>query len=149
MQRTKTAFQTILFLIISLLIAQSCRDSQEGLDCFPKVTIQVNLNLNHPNFQGLQIPGAWVYVNEQQSGTRGLIVVNTQQGFKIYDRNAPHICPGETTTLLVEANSKLVCPHDGSEWNLLTGEPLVGSSVTPKMYRYQYNSQNETLLIFN
>lgn len=147
--RIKIRFKGIIFLIISLLLLQSCRESQNSISCFPSATIQVTISLNHPNYQRLQNLGGWAYVSEQQSGTNGLIVVKTSQGFRVYDRNPPHICPTSRTKLVVEDNSKLVCPEDGAQWNLFTAEPLFGTNLYPKLYRYQYNGDNETLTLFN
>lgn len=147
--RIKFRFKEILFLIISLLLLQSCRESENSISCFPNSTIQVTIALNHPSYQRLQNMGGWVYISEQQSGTNGLIVVKTSQGFRVYDRNPPHICPSTQSTLIVQDNSKLVCPEDGAHWNLFTAEPISGTSVFPKIYRYQYNADNETLTLFN
>lgn len=147
--RIKIRFKGISFLIISLLLLQSCRDSQNAIPCFPSATIQVTISLNHPNYQTLRNVGGWVYVSEQQSGSSGLIVVKTTEGFRVYDRNPPHICPGNNTTLVVEDNSKLLCPADRAQWNLFSAEPVSGTSVYPKLYRYQYNSDNESLTLFN
>ena len=89
-----------------------------------------------------------IYINEQQSGTRGLIVVNTGTGFKIYDRNAPHLCPDTNTTLKVDENSiKIICPKDGAEWILQDGTPIKGSRMPPKSYDYSYNAATGDLLI--
>ena len=90
----------------------------------------------------------WIYINEQQSGTRGLILVKTGTGFKIYDRNAPHLCPDTNTTLIVQDRIKIVCPKDGAEWILQDGTPIKGSGLPPKSYDYSYNVATGELLIY-
>lgn len=135
-------------LIFSLLITASCREREETVRCFPDVPVNVILNLNLPAYYSLQNVNGWLYVNEQQSGTRGLIVVRTTNGFKIYDRNAPHICPDAGTTLQVENNIKIVCPQDGAEWILITGEPIKTAQIAPKTYRYNLDPSG-ILTIFN
>ena len=119
------------------------------MNCFPDLPVNVILNLNLPAYYNLQNVNGWIYVNQQESGTRGLIVVRTTNGFKVYDRNAPHICPDSNTTLSVENNIKMVCPKDGAEWILLTGEPIKIASIAPKTYRYNFDSATGILTIFN
>ena len=147
----KRKFSFLLFaiiLIFSTLNLNSCRETEETVNCFPKVPINVSLNLSLPAYFNLQSVGGWIYVNQQESGTRGLIVVKTTNGFNVYDRNAPHICPGNDTTLNVENNIKIVCPADGAEWILLSGQPTKISPIAPKTYRYSFDSGTNILNIF-
>ena len=137
-----------IILIFSLLNITSCNNREETVSCFPSTPINVVLNLNLPTYFTLQNVGGWIYVNEQQAGTRGLIVVRSSNGFKIYDRNAPHICPDGNTTLNVENNIKIVCPKDGAEWIMITGEPTKIAQVQPKTYPYSYDQNTKILSIY-
>lgn len=145
----------ILLITSSLFIFKSCKRTEETVACFPNTSISVILNLNLPAYYNLNNAGGWVYLNEQSSGTRGLIAVRTAGGFKIYDRNAPHICPDTNTTLNVVDDIKIVCPKDNATWILITGEPAQNSSgsviasVPPKTYSYSYNSSSNVLTIYN
>lgn len=143
----KAFFILLIFSLLSLVI--SCESRAETVSCFPSQIINVQLNLNLPAYSNLRTMGGWIYINEQQSGTRGLIVVNTGTGFKIYDRNAPHLCPDTNTTLKVDENSiKIICPKDGAEWILQDGTPIKGSGLPPKSYDYSYNAATGNLLIY-
>lgn len=144
-----TRFLSIFLIISWFLIPFSCKDREETVNCFPLNDINVVLNLNLPAYQNLQNVGGWIYVDEQSSGTRGLIVVRTTNGFKIYDRNAPHICPDDNTTLNVTENIKIFCPKDGAEWILLTGQPTNIATVPPKTYLYNYDSATNVISIFD
>ena len=137
-----------IILIFSLLNITSCNNREETVSCFPSTPINVVLNLNLPTYFTLQNVGGWIYVNEQQAGTRGLIVVRSSNGFKIYDRNAPHICPDTDTTLSVENDIKIVCAKDGAEWITITGEPTKISQVPPKTYPYSYDTNTKILSIY-
>lgn len=137
-----------ILLIFSTLFTNSCGNREETVSCFPNSPINVVLNLNLPAYFALQNVSGWIYVNEQESGTRGLIVVRTTNGFKVYDRNAPHICPDNNTTLSVENNIKIICPKDNAEWILITGEPTNIAQVSPKTYRYNFDSATGFLTIF-
>ena len=148
MKRNFSFLFFIITLIFSTLNLNSCKEREETVNCFPKVPINVILNLNLPAYFNLQNVNGWIYVNEVQSGTRGLIIVRTSTGFNVFDRNAPHICPGNETTLNVENNIKIVCPADGAEWILLTGQPTNISPIPPKTYRYNFDSGTNILSIF-
>ena len=143
----KAFFILLVFSLLSLVI--SCESRAETVSCFPSQIINVQLNLNLPAYTNLKRMGGWISINEQQSGTRGLILVNTGTGFKVYDRNAPHLCPDTNTTLKVDENSiKIICPKDGAEWILQDGTPIKGSGLPPKSYNYSYNAATGDLLIY-
>lgn len=148
----KSKFLAVLssiILIFNLLNFSACSEREETVNCFPNVPINVVLNLNLPSYYPLQNVGGWIYVDEQSSGTRGLIVVRTTNGFKVYDRNAPHLCPDNNTTLEVENNIKIMCPQDGAESILITGEPTKIAKIAPKTYRYNFDSPTGILTIYN
>ncbi len=138
------AFFSII-LLFCILNFTSCSHREETVSCFPDVPINVTLLPNELyNLQTQQ----WTYVNRDGAGTRGLIVVKTTKGYNVYDRNAPHICPDNNTTLNVDGNIKIVCPADGAEWILLTGEPIKISKLSPKTYPYNFDSYTNTLSIY-
>ena len=141
----KAFFILLVFSLLSLVI--SCESRAETVSCFPSQIINVQLNLNLPAYANDLNTKGWIYINEQQSGTRGLILVKTGTGFKVYDRNAPHLCPDTNTTLEVHNNIKIVCPKDGAEWILQDGTPIKGSGLPPKSYDYSYNAATGDLLI--
>ena len=141
----KTFFILLIFSLLSLVI--SCESRADTVSCFPSQIINVQLNLNLPAYANDLNTKGWIYINEQQSGTRGLILVKTGTGFKVYDRNAPHLCPDANTTLEVQNNIKIVCPKDSAEWILQDGTPIKGSGLPPKSYDYSYNAATGDLLI--
>ena len=142
----KAFFILLVFSLLSLVI--SCESRAETVSCFPSQIINVQLNLNLPAYANDLNTKGWIYINEQQSGTRGLILVKTGTGFKVYDRNAPHLCPDTNTTLEVQNNIKIVCPKDGAEWILQDGTPIKGSGLPPKSYEYSYNATTGIISIY-
>ena len=142
----KAFFILLIFSLLSLVI--SCESRADTVSCFPSQIINVQLNLNLPAYAIDLNTKGWIYINEQQSGTRGLILVKTGTGFKVYDRNAPHLCPDANTTLEVQNNIKIVCPKDGAEWILQDGTPIKGSGLPPKSYEYSYNATTGIISIY-
>ncbi|KQR93917.1 hypothetical protein ASG01_07685 [Chryseobacterium sp. Leaf180] len=150
----KTFFRIFIFnlFIFSILTVNSCGNREDTVSCFPIVPIAVNLNLNLPLYNNLNYVGLPVYIDEQQSGTRGLIVVRTSDNpanFKVYDRNAPHICPDNNTTLIIKDNISIVCPKDNATWILISGQPTSVTSLPPKTYFYNYDPASKNLNIYN
>lgn len=141
---------SILLIFSTLILLKSCSTREETSSCFPRPLISVQLNLNMPSYFSLQNVGGWVYISEQQSGSRGLIVTRTSSSeFRVYDRNAPHLCPDLQTTLEVENGSFVVCRKDNAKWFLNSGSPATISPYGLKQYFYSYDSATQTLNIFN
>lgn len=149
MKKTFSILSIFTLLIFSGLSINSCGSTDDTVSCFPSTPINVTLNLNLPAYNALNQVGGWMYVNEQQSGTRGLIIVRASDtNFKVYDRNAPHICPDNNTTLEVKDNISIICPKDNATWILLTGQPTAISSVPPKTYPYNYDPSGKILTVY-
>lgn len=145
-------FFSVLVLLSIMGWNSSCSSREEVVNCFPQYSINVQLNLNLPAYATKLDSANWMYINEQQSGTRGLILVRAgvypNYRFKIYDRNAPHICPDENTTLEVQGGVKIICPKDSAEWILSTGEPIKIAGIPPKVYNYSYNPATGIISIY-
>lgn len=141
-----------ILLVFSFLNTNSCSTREDTVSCFPDTPINVNINLNYANYNNLNFVGGWIYVDEQQSGTRGLIVVRTADNpaqFKVYDRNAPHLCPDNNTTLEVKDGISIICLKDNASWILLTGQPTSVSSVPPKTYFWSFDATSKNLNLYN
>lgn len=142
----------ISLLTFSLLtFSSSCSERNETVNCFPNSVIDVSTNLNlQPYINDLQQKG-WCEINEQQCGTRGLILVkNGNNNPYVFDKNAPHICPDENTTLEVRDNTYIYCPKDGATWILRDGTPSAIANIPPKRYYVSfYNSATGQISITN
>jgi hypothetical protein len=153
MKKTFSSLTILTFLIFSFLNINSCNSREDTVSCFPITPINVNLNLNLALYNNLNFVGGWIYVDEQQSGTRGLIVVRTADTpaqFKVYDRNAPHLCPDNNTTLEVKSdNNSIFCPKDNSTWILISGQPTAVSPLPPKTYFWNYDASTKNLSLYN
>ncbi len=134
-----------IITIISIFSLMSCgSDDSKNLGCIPNSTINVSINLNLVAYQSLQSAGGWIYYSGPLAGSRGLIIVNNGNGvFKAYDRNAPHICPTNNSTLEVQSDIIIVCPEDGAQWILTSGEPIEIANQAPIRY---FTSLNGSIL---
>ncbi len=134
MKFIKTFLNNIL-VILFISFTYSCSSDDGVVSCVPVGNVNRTVNLNLPLYSTLNNPGAWVYLEGINTGTRGLIVVNTGSGFKAYDRNAPHICPTANTTIYVKEDIKMVCDEDGAEWILTSGQPTKVANRSPRTYQ--------------
>lgn len=156
MKKTFSILSIFILLIFSNLSVNSCGSREDTVSCFPNNPINVTLNLNLPAYSKLNYTGGWIYVNQEQSGTRGLIITRVGDStgnarFMIYDRNAPHLCPDTNTTLEVKDDIAILCPKDGTLWALINGQPQSGAKtgLSPKIYNsYNYDPATKTLNIY-
>lgn len=152
MKKTFSTLTILTFLIFSFLNINSCSSREDTVSCFPNSTINVNLNLNLAAYNNLNFVGQPIYIDEQQSGTRGLIVVRTVDNpatFKVYDRNAPHLCPDANTTLEIKNGTSIFCPKDNATWILITGQPTAVANLPPKTYFWNYDAATKNLSLYN
>lgn len=141
----------LLFLGLMFLgsfVSQSCNNRDDTVSCFPTQNVNVQINTLLPAYANDLINKGWTYINEQQSGTRGLILVKLGDKFKVYDRNAPHICPTAKSTLEVRNDTTIFCPEDGAEWILRDGTPTKISGLPPKTYLHNYDASTGILSIY-
>lgn len=135
-----------LFLSALLFFLSGCNDEDGQKSCNPEYIVSVSINVNLPLYNEVETRG-WTYVGGAGTGTRGIILVKLSNGYKAYDRNAPHICPGTNTTLEVVDDMKMYCPFDGAEWILLTGQPIKIADRSPRVYSAVRNG--DIINIFN
>lgn len=136
----------VVLMLIGMGSITSCNSDEGQLNCNPAYAISASININLPLYSELETRG-WTYVGGEGTGTRGIIVVKTNSGYKAYDRNAPHICPTLNSTLEVVDDIKLYCEEDGAEWILLTGQPLHTADRAPRVYQAVRNG--DIINIFN
>ena len=135
MKKAIFLFLTILFL--------SCTSGSNENDCFPFISVNETVNLNLPQFIDLQVPGGFAFTS---GGHQGLIVYNLNGNqFKAYDR----LCPGQNISscsqMTVDANLRILCQCDDSEFNILNGAPLT-PGVTCFAKEYLVENLNGTVL---
>lgn len=150
MKHFKNTFH-INFLILTFFVSAlciSCSDDDTTINCVPHFSVSAQYNLSLPAYSILNIPNSYVELEpDGTNGSRGVIIVNTGNGFNAYDRNAPHICPSPSSTLIVQDDIKLVCPQDGAEWVLRSGQPLNEATQgrTPRKFYTHLNGNVLTI----
>lgn len=133
----------LLFFIVSFF---SC-EKNETNDILPYTTVDVTINLNLPQYQNLQIPTEWVYIEKGiNRGLQGIIIQSTglTPPYKAYER----ACPNNdcSSPMVFDGSLKMKCPCDNSEYSIIDGAPQ--TSGNPHFAReYKVNQINPTTLI--
>lgn len=108
----------LLFFMISFF---SC-EKNETNDILPNATVDVTINLNLPQYQNLQIPTEWVYIEKGiNRGLQGIIIQSTglTPPYKAYER----ACPNNdcSSPMVFDGSLKMKCPCDSSEYSIIDG----------------------------
>lgn len=150
MKKTFSTVAILTFLIFSFLNINSCSNREDTVSCFPNSTINVILPLNSMPLQNSNLQNQqWTYIDMDGAGTRGLIIFKVSSNSYIaYDRNAPHICPDNNTTLTVDF-PKVICPKDNAKWFITTGEPIEVSPLPLKRYFCNFDQSTNTITVYN
>lgn len=149
MKKSFSIVSIFILLTFSLLTINSCGSTEDTVSCFPNAPVNVILPLNSMPLQNSNLQNQqWTYIDMDGAGTRGLIIVKTNNGYNAYDRNAPHLCPDNNTTLNVEY-PYVICPKDNAKWILLNGEPNQISPLPLKRYFCNYDQNTNTITIYN
>jgi len=149
MKKSFSIASIFILLAFSFLNINSCSNRDDTVSCFPNSNINVIISLNTMPLENSYLQNQqWTYINMDGSGTRGLILAKTSSGYIAYDRNAPHICPDNNTTLNV--NFPIVtCPKDNAKWLITNGEPIEISPLPLKRYFCAYDQPTNTITIYN
>ena len=149
-QFIKTILNKVILVCVFAGLFQGCNSDDGTVSCVPNTIVNVSININIHLYSNLNNPGGWVYVKGATAGSRGLIVVRTATGYKAYDRNAPHICPTEKSTLVVKEDFFIECEVDGAKWALINGMPIKDTKAVRDMRTYRvYASPNGVITITN
>ena len=118
-----------LILLLILVTFFSC-EKNDTIDFLPKATVDVTLNLNLPQYQNLQIPTGWVYIEKgPNKGLQGILIQNTglTPKYKAFER----ACPNNdcNTPMIFDGSLKMKCPCDQSEYSIIDGSPQTSGNI--------------------
>jgi len=112
----------LLFLSLLFLTACSNNDNLNRCNYLLDLAVNVNVNLNLPQYSQLQFTSNSVYIPNQGNG--GIIVTNVGTGLRAWDASDPNHTPSSCSVMqIVGANAKCGCA-DANEYSL-----FIGSSV--------------------
>ncbi len=135
-----------LFLLLFPVFFFSC-EKNETNDILPYATVDVTINLNLPQYQNLQIPTEWAYIDKGiNRGLQGIIIQSTglTPPYKAYER----ACPNNDCTfpMVFDGSLKMKCPCDNSEYSIIDGSPQTSGNLHFAR-EYRVNQINPSTLI--
>ena len=142
----KSILKTACILLVIAMAINCNKDNQERA-FYPALDVYVNITL--PQYNTLQVPGGWAYVN---GGLKGILIyAKGSNEFIAYDRNCTYNEANSCGTAEVNAYNIIVdCLCDGSQYNIFDGAVNTAPATLPlKIYQTSFNSGNNTLRIFN
>ncbi|MBS1580986.1 MAG: hypothetical protein JST66_02185 [Bacteroidetes bacterium] len=134
-----------LFAFALAVLASSCKKDEKG--GVPLTGVNININVNLPEYNDLAVPGGWVYLT---GGSQGLIVYRkSTDEFVAVDRHCPYR-PEDVCKVVVDESEVIArdtaCCH--SAFLLLDGSVTEGPAALG-LKRYNTTFNGTTLHIFN
>ncbi|MDT0641210.1 hypothetical protein RM553_00060 [Zunongwangia sp. F363] len=129
-----------ILILTTFFLFQACSPEDDNYGKNPNLVdlnIQLQLNLDLPEYNNLQFPGnSYTTYN---NGIKGIVVYNVNNSqyiaLELSDPNHP---PAECSAMIVEGiTAKCQC-EDGNEYNIVTGEQTAGEGqYAMKPYRVE------------
>ncbi len=135
----------ILFILVlgCVLVCAGCRD-REAL--IPVVDVNINININEPQFFDLSIPTGYAYV---VGGSRGIIVYRLGENeFIALERHSPHNVEDNCQVFVKEDGLLIEDPCSGSQW-LITDGSIVNGPTAFALRVYNTTFSAPILTIYN
>ena len=134
----------VLGAFVFLLLTLSCNKDTSYI---PYVPVNIQINLQNPDYQNIKTVGGWVYIT---GGSKGIIVYRADISvFKAYDRH----CPYQPTDACsrVDVQDAMMTATDtccGSKFQLFDGSVL-SAPATRALQSYQTSFDGNILSINN
>ena len=152
----------IIFFFIATALTISLNSCNKKNDVIPNTYVNFTLDLNDPEFVGLDIIGGSVTVDSHTNNWgvaaagyngNGLIICSGVEEYYAYDRTCPHDYVNNSLSVKVDIDPKdsriAVCPKCGTKYELTVGgTPLSGVGRYP-LKNYRTNLQGNYVSVWN
>lgn len=133
----------LLKFILIILVLTACSNDDKKLRSNPYLTnpvVNLSLNLNLPQYNGLKFPGNYVIASQ---GIKGIVVICVNENhYQAFDLTDPNHIPNDCSQMEIEGGiAKCPCPDDENEYFLFTGLHVSDpdSKYPMQMYRAERN----------
>jgi nitrite reductase/ring-hydroxylating ferredoxin subunit len=142
------------FLLIAfpMLFGCSTNSPNNNNPYLPNYAVNLEINLNLPQYSDLKFVSNAVYIPNQGS-IRGIIVFNSGSGYNAFDAACPNQALSDCSTMTFKKiddqridRTNVVCPCDNAEYSLFSGQSA-GKQYPLKQYRVQVNGN--VLRVYN
>ncbi len=139
-----------LFLLIAA-VTLSCSKNDDKQDRNPFLTdpaVNLNLNLNLPEYNPLKFPGNYIITSQ---GIKGIVVYcvseNQYLAFELTDPNhVPSSCSRMELTGVI---ASCPCPNDDNEYFITSGQHTTEPDTKYPMQQYNAQLNGNTVIVSN
>lgn len=144
----KDCMKKYLFgLSVLLLFACSKRNDDNNCRFLLNLGVNVNVNMNLPQYSILQYPNNPVYIANHGNG--GIVVNNVGSGYRAFDAADPNHEFGACSILTISGINGICGCADANEYNFLTGQPMNNGNLRCGLKEYRVDVSGNTLIITN
>ncbi len=142
----------ILVLLLTIPVLSCCNDSNfnNNNPYIPNYSVNLEINLNLPQFSNLKFVSNAVYVADQ--GARGIIVFNNSGNtFAAFDAACPNQALSSCSTMTIKGGTIAVCACDNAEYSLFSGQ-CIGTKCEGKQYpmkQYRVEVNGNIIRVYN
>jgi len=133
----------ILLIAFSILFGCSTNSNNNNNPYIPNYTVNVDINMNLPQYSDLKFVSNAVYIPNQ--GARGIIVFNSGSGYNAFDAACPNQALSSCSTMTFKKiddqridRTNVVCACDNAVYSLFSGQSA-GKQYPLKQYRVEVN----------
>lgn len=143
-----------LYLFVLLILASCTKeDIRRNPYIFP-VQFSISINTNLPKYTGLSTPPKAVFISQEGSGIKGIILVAISPGnYKAWEASDPNHLPSECKkTIQIQGLTAVCeCSNESITYSLITGEVISGQSNKPlfPLVEYRVTVTGSVLTIYN
>lgn len=123
-----------LLIAFSMLFGCSTNSTTNNNPYIPNYTVNVDINMNLPQYSDLKYVSNAVYISGQ--GVRGIIVFNSGSGYNAFDAACPNQALSSCSTMTIKGGIMALCACDNAEYSLFTGQSA-GKQYPLKQYRVE------------
>ena len=125
-----------VLIAFSMLFGCSTNSTTNNNPYIPNYTVNVDINMNLPQYSDLKYVSNAVYISGQ--GVRGIIVFNSGSGYNAFDAACPNQALSSCSTMTIKGGIMALCACDNTEYSLFTGQSK-GKQYPLKQYRVEVN----------
>jgi nitrite reductase/ring-hydroxylating ferredoxin subunit len=125
-----------VLIAFSMLFGCSTNSTTNNNPYIPNYTVNVDINMNLPQYSDLKYVSNAVYIPNQ--GARGIIVFNSGSGYNAFDAACPNQALSSCSTMTIKGGIMALCACDNAEYSLFTGQSK-GKQYPLKQYRVEVN----------
>ena len=108
-------------VILGFILSTSCDDAVSN-DLLPNITVNYIVNMNLPQYSGLQIPGV-SKETPSNIGVQGILIYNFNGSYKAFDLACPHLPVNSCAKMEFDGSILLTCTCDDATFSIYDGSP--------------------------